>query len=110
MNQAESFAFLEKLWETIIERTKKSTPEDSYVVNLLSQGIEECARKLGEESIETVIASLQKDNKNETIKESADLLFHLLVLWKAKGISPNVVMKELKRRENVSGFEEKKNR
>ena len=51
-----------------------------------------------------------KDEKKEIAHESADLLFHLLVLWKAKGISPNVVMDELKSRKNISGFEEKQNR
>ena len=110
MNQTESFAFLEKLWETIIERTKKSTPEDSYVVNLLSQGIEECARKLGEESVETVVASLNTEDKTKMVHESADLLFHLLVLWKAQGINPSLVMDELKNREKISGLKEKRNR
>ena len=109
MNKTESFDFLEELWKIILERSEKSSPKDSYVAYLLSQGPEDCAKKLGEESIETVIASL-KDEKKEIVHESADLLFHLLVLWKAKGISPNVVMDELKSRKNISGFKEKQNR
>ena len=85
-------------------------PVDSYVAYLLSQGIEECAKKLGEESIETIIASLKTEDKTKMVHESADLLFHLLVLWKAQGIHPSLVMDELKNRENISGLEEKKNR
>ena len=64
MNKTESFDFLEELWKIITERSEKSSPKDSYVAYLLSQGPEDCAKKLGEESIETVIASL-KDEKNK---------------------------------------------
>ena len=110
MNDIKSFTFLEKLWEIISDRSEKSSPEDSYVAYLLSQGIEECAKKLGEESIETIIASLRTEDKTKIVHESADLLFHLLVLWKAQGIHPSLVMDELKNRENISGLEEKKNR
>ena len=49
-------------------------------------------------------------NKKETIKESADLLFHLLVLWKAAGLKPEEIMEELHKRESISGLTEKKNR
>ena len=52
---------------------------------LLSKGLKECSKKLGEEAVETVLASITKD-KAETIKESADLLFHLFVLWKSLNI------------------------
>ena len=52
----------------------------------------------------------KKEDKTKMVHESADLLFHLLVLWKAQGINPSLVMDELKNRENVSGLKEKRNR
>ena len=79
MNNAQSFKNLEALWERIEERALSSSPKDSYVAFLLSKGVKECSKKIGEEAIETALAAISMD-KTETIKESADLLFHLLVM------------------------------
>ena len=109
MTKNNEFKKLEDLWKTIEERAANSSPEDSYVSNLLSKGIKECAKKLGEEAIETSLAALSM-NRKETIKESADLLFHLLVLWNSAGLKPAEIMEELKKREPISGLTEKQNR
>ena len=109
MNNTQSFEYLELLWKKIEERALGSSPEDSYVASLLSKGLKECSKKLGEEAVETVLASITKD-KAETIKESADLLFHLFVLWKSLNIMPEEIMNELKDRDSISGHEEKANR
>ena len=109
MNKTQSFENLELLWKKIEERALSSSPEDSYVASLLSKGVKECSKKLGEEAVETVLAAITKD-KVETIKESADLLFHLFVLWKSLDIMPEEIMNELKAREAMSGHQEKANR
>ncbi len=110
MTRENTFIFLDKLWKTILERANSSAPEDSYVAYLLEKGPEECAKKLGEEGIETVIASIQKNNGKALVHESADLIFHLLVLLKATNTDPYLVIKELKKREKLSGHEEKRTR
>ena len=79
MIDKKNFGKLEELWKTIEDRAHTSSPEESYVSSLLSKGLKECAKKLGEEGVETSLAALSM-NKKDTIKESADLLFHLLVL------------------------------
>lgn len=92
-----------------IEAKALSAPESSYTAKLLSRGVDKCAKKLGEEAIELVIAAVEK-NKVEVAKEAADVLYHLLVLLQAAGVSPSAVMDELKRREGISGLVEKANR
>ena len=99
---------LDKLFATIASR-KGSDPSQSYTAKLLAGGIEKCARKFGEEATETVIAAIQKD-RGELAKESADVLYHLLVLWAASGITPDDVYAVLKSREGTSGLEEKASR
>jgi len=96
---------LARLYATIAAR-KGGDPESSYTAKLLAGGPSAIARKLGEESIETVIAALQNDSA-QTVRESADLLYHLLVLWAACGIAPDDVWAELARREGTSGIAEK---
>jgi phosphoribosyl-ATP pyrophosphohydrolase/phosphoribosyl-AMP cyclohydrolase len=83
--------------EDIIELRKKAAPEDSYVARLFSKGINKIAQKVGEEAVETVIEA--KDN-NDTLflNESADLLFHYLLLLNAKGFKLQDVMEVLKER------------
>lgn len=93
----------------LIEGRKSSDPESSYVASLFAKGPEKIAEKLGEEAIETVIAALRQ-GKEATISESADLIFHLMVLWAELGIRPEEVWVELARREGVSGHVEKANR
>ena len=81
----------------------------SYTASLLSKGVPKCAQKLGEEAVETVIAAISND-KVETKKEAADLLFHLLVLLRASNVSLDEVMGELAERTAQSGLEEKASR
>ena len=102
------FEGLASLIKTIHARAN-STQERSYTASLLSKGTAKCAEKLGEEAIETVIALVSGD-REESIYESADLLYHLLVALKSADISFSEVLKELERRQGVSGHEEKKSR
>jgi phosphoribosyl-ATP pyrophosphohydrolase len=99
---------LDRLFATIAAR-KGADPVSSYTAKLLAAGVEACARKFGEEAIETVIAAIQKD-KAELARESADVLYHLMVLWAASGITPEDVYAVLKSREGMSGLEEKASR
>ena len=99
---------LDRLFATIAAR-KGADPTQSYTAKLLAQGVETCAKKFGEEATETVIAAIQKD-KTALAKESADVLYHLAVLWAASGITPEDVYAVLKSREAMSGLEEKASR
>lgn len=99
---------LDKLFATIAAR-KGADPSTSYTAKLLAAGVEKCAKKFGEEATEAVIAAIQKD-KTELAKESADVLYHLLVVWAASGITPEDVYAVLKAREGQSGLEEKASR
>jgi phosphoribosyl-ATP pyrophosphohydrolase len=99
---------LDRLFATIAAR-KDSDPSQSYTAKLLAGGIEKCAKKFGEEATEAVIAAIQKD-KTELAKESADVLYHLLVLWAASGVTPEDVYAVLQSREGQSGLEEKASR
>ena len=99
---------LYKLFNTIQGR-KGADPEQSYVAKLMSKGVAKIAKKVGEEGVETAIAAVDAD-KQATISESADLMFHLMILWSVMNINPEDVMKELERREGVSGIEEKNKR
>ena len=101
----ENSKILERVY-SVIESRRGSNPASSYTARLLSQGTPEIARKVGEEAVETITAALAAENKH-IIAESADLLFHLLVLWAEKGITPEEVWAELIRREGTSGLEEK---
>jgi len=80
--------------------------ETSYTRKLLDKGSEHCAKKFGEEAVETVIAAVENDRDN-LVAESADLLFHLLVLLKSRGVTLGDVEAELARRTTMSGLEEK---
>lgn len=84
-------------------------PETSYTARLLSQGVEKCAKKLGEEAIETVLAAVSGDKKH-IAAESADVLYHLFVLLAASDVPVADVMSELERRKGVSGLAEKASR
>lgn len=99
---------LERLFTTIKSRYGDS-PDASYTAKLFSKGRGEIAKKLGEEATETIIASLD-ESEEKVVSESADLLYHLLVLWADTGVEPQHVWAELERREGVSGIDEKKSR
>jgi len=86
-----------------------ASPEESYTAKLISRGIEKCAQKLGEEATEAVIAAVTA-NKPELIKESADVLYHLLVVLRASNIPLSAVMAELDTRTAQSGLAEKASR
>ena len=96
---------LEDLENRIAARAAAS-PEDSYTAKLLARGMEKCAQKLGEEATEAVIAAVT-GNRAELVKESADVLYHLLVVLKAAGVPLNEVMDELDARTAQSGLAEK---
>ena len=89
--------FLEELYEIILARRKTGAPESSYVARLAAAGLPRIAQKVGEESVETVIAAMKQD-KQELCSESADLLFHLLMLWAEAGLTPTEVVAELRAR------------
>ncbi len=97
---------LDRLFATIAARQAGGDAENSYTAKLLAGGVEKCARKFGEEAIEAVIASLSGDKAHLTA-ESADVLYHLAVLWAAAGVTPDDVAAELTRREGISGLAEK---
>jgi len=86
-----------------------ASPDESYTAKLLSRGVEKCAQKLGEEAVEAAIAAVAR-NKAELAKEAGDVLFHLLVLLKASGVSLAEVMAELESRTAQSGLAEKASR
>jgi phosphoribosyl-ATP pyrophosphohydrolase len=90
----------------IIDARAASGGEASYTKKLLDKGAEHCAKKLGEEAVETVIAAIE-NNRDHLIAESADLVFHLLVLLKARGVKLEDVEAALAQRTSISGLEEK---
>jgi len=92
-----------------IDARAASAGEASYTKKLLDKGAEHCAKKLGEEAVETVIAAIGTD-RNHLIAESADLLYHLLVLLKARGVTLSDVEAALAQRTSMSGLEEKASR
>ncbi|MBT2132784.1 phosphoribosyl-ATP diphosphatase [Croceibacterium sp. LX-88] len=96
---------LARLERTIAER-RSAADEGSYVASLQARGLPVMARKLGEEGVETVIAALS-GSREDLVGESADLLFHLLVLLAEKGVPFSDVLNELERREGTSGLAEK---
>jgi len=96
---------LDTLAATIAAR-RGADPASSYVAKLLAGGAPLIAKKLGEEAVETVIAALG-DDRAALVGESADLIFHLLVLLDAKGVTLADVEAELARREGLSGIAEK---
>ena len=98
---------LEKLFEDLLKK-KKFDKKDSYTSTLLTNK-NLLTKKIGEESIEVILEYLD-NNKDKIIKESADLLYHLCVIWISADIKPNDVWHELHRRKGISGFEEKKRR
>lgn len=89
-----------------IDARAASGGDTSYTRKLLDKGPDHCAKKLGEEAVETVIAAIEND-RGHLIAESADLIFHLLVLLKSRGIGLAEVEDALAQRTQMSGLEEK---
>jgi phosphoribosyl-ATP pyrophosphohydrolase len=99
---------LADLEKRVHERAKASAKE-SYTRALLDKGVDHCAKKFGEEAIETVLAALQED-KGRLVAEAADLLYHLLVLLEARGVKLADVEAALEKRTAQSGHDEKASR
>lgn len=95
--------------EALLEERKTADPKTSYVAKLYSKGDRKIAQKVGEEAVETAMAVAADDNA-ELVAESADLLFHLMVLLKARGLSLADIAAELAAREGLSGLTEKAQR
>ena len=96
---------LDRLWTVVLSR-REANPANSHSARLLSRGVAKVAQKFGEEAVEAVIEAVA-GNREALIGESADVLYHLLVLWVAADISPEDVWAELRRREGVSGIAER---
>ncbi len=105
---AELGSTLDRLWQ-VIQSRRGADPQSSYTARLFARGRSKIAQKLGEEAVEAVIEGV-RDNPTALVGESADLLYHLLVLWADAGISPGDVAAELTRRAGTSGIEEKRGR
>ncbi|KKJ77138.1 phosphoribosyl-ATP pyrophosphatase [Kiloniella litopenaei] len=99
---------LDELHHVIVSR-KGDNPEESHTARLFSKGINKIAQKVGEEAVETVIEAVG-GSKEELAAESADLLYHLLVLWEARGLKPCDVWEALEGRKGISGIAEKASR
>jgi phosphoribosyl-ATP pyrophosphohydrolase len=87
----------------------QASAETSYTRKLLDKGINHCAKKLGEEAVETALAAVAED-RDHLIAETADLLYHLLVVLEARGVSLTEVEAALAARTGMSGLEEKASR
>src|SRR6476660_4871822 len=92
--------------EKRIETRAKASADVSYTRKLLDKGVTHCAKKLGEEAVETVIAATA-ESKERLIAESGDLLYHLLIVLHARGISLAEIETALSERQGMSGLEEK---
>ena len=96
---------LQRLYDTIASR-KTADPGSSYTARLLHEGRARIAKKMGEEAVETAIAAVGNDS-DAVVAESADLIYHLLVLWADCDVTPDEVWKKLAQREGTSGLAEK---
>jgi len=99
---------LEQLYQ-VIQSRKTAKPEESYVASLYDKGREKIAEKIGEESTELIIEAIKND-KERMANESADLLFHLLILWSDADLDPQDIFDILKERNGISGHDEKASR
>ena len=105
--KAES-SVLDRLWDVVVSR-RDVDPSVSHSARLLSRGVAKVAQKFGEEAVECLIEAVAGNHK-ALVAESADVLYHLMVLWVSAGVSPDEVWAELARREGVSGIAEKSSR
>ncbi|MDR2034211.1 MAG: bifunctional phosphoribosyl-AMP cyclohydrolase/phosphoribosyl-ATP diphosphatase HisIE [Helicobacteraceae bacterium] len=105
VDPADLYNIADRLYHTILKR-KKADPKSSYVASLFAKGENTILKKIGEEACELTLAI--KDGKEEAIiYEAADLLFHSLIAIASKGIAPDKIRAELKRRDGISGITEK---
>lgn len=108
MSEKSPWEVVDRLYATIVKR-KGADPASSYTARLYAAGTEKIVQKFGEESIELVIEALGGD-RQKLAEESADVLYHLLVVWAQAGVSPQQVCDVLEKRTAMSGVEEKKGR
>ena len=99
---------LKRLAQTLDER-KGADPASSYTAQLFSKGLDAILKKVAEESAETLLAAKDGD-KLHIVRETADLWFHTLILLSYHGLGPDDVLAELRRREGISGIDEKASR
>lgn len=99
---------LDRLAE-LLEQRKGADPQSSYVARLYAKGPDAILKKIGEEAAETIIAAKDGDAE-KIVYETADLWFHSLVMLAHAGLGPQDVLRELARREGLSGLEEKASR
>jgi phosphoribosyl-ATP pyrophosphohydrolase len=92
-----------------IARRREASPDASYTAKLLAQGVEKCAKKLGEEAVEAALAAMSGD-RDRLRAEAADVVYHLLVLLESSGVGLEEVMVELEGRMGVGGLAEKASR
>src|SRR5262245_52072293 len=92
-----------------VKERASASADKSYTRQLLDKGVAHCAKKLGEEAVETALAAISED-RGKLIGESADLLYHLLVVLEARGVTLAEVEAALAERMNRSGLEEKASR
>ncbi len=104
----ETAAVLDRLWQVVLER-RTADPALSHSARLLRRGTAKVAQKFGEEAVECLIEAVA-GNRDALVSESADVLYHLLLLWVDAGVPPSAVWAELERREGVSGIVEKASR
>ena len=95
--------------ELRVSERAQASADLSYTRKLLDRGVAHCAKKLGEEAAETVIAAVAEE-RGKLVAESADLLYHLMVVWAARGVSLAEVEAELQSRMKQSGLQEKASR
>ena len=100
-----SSAVLDRLWSVIMSR-RNADPAVSHSARLLARGTAKIAQKFGEEAVECLIEATRGDH-HALVGESADVLYHLIVMWVDAGLRPEDVWAELQRREGVSGIAEK---
>jgi len=99
---------LDRLYEVIASR-RGADPATSYTAKLFAEGSAKIAKKLGEEALEAAIEGVRGDGPR-LVAESADLLYHLLVLWADRGVTPAEVWRALEARRGTSGIDEKNSR
>jgi phosphoribosyl-ATP pyrophosphohydrolase len=92
-----------------VKQRAKASAEESYTRKLLDKGVAHCAKKLGEEAVETALAAVAED-RERLASEAADLLYHLLVVLEARGVELAEVEAQLAKRVSRSGLEEKASR
>lgn len=99
---------LDDLFNIIVER-QNSAIKNSYVVSLFQKGVKQIARKVGEESVEVILAAMDGDRK-QIVKEVADLWFHSLVLLASQNITPRDIYEELEQRHKIKPLNSKRKR